>query len=132
MAVDPQKDYPFWTDVLGQQYGPGDIVSISTISGKSPQLVVAEVVRIARKDSKGELITCSAGYDRATNTYLSKPSCKVVALPLVDARGFSRWGRWNSVTKAYDKPTKTVTYSIPQNIVKLAITADELREQLAE
>lgn len=39
------------------------------------------------------------------------PSCSVRAKPLVDARGFSRWGR------TADGVNKSVTYSIPENMI---------------
>lgn len=44
--------------------------------------------------------------------YRTVPSCTVKAIPIIDARGFHRWGSEDGVNKA-------VTYQIPENIVKL-------------
>lgn len=49
-----------------------------------------------------------------TGEYRTVLSCTVKAKPLVDARGFSRWS-----TDA-DGNNKSVTYSIPENIIKVA------------
>ena len=46
--------WPEWTDVLGNTYKPGDIVAVATISGRSPQMVFARVIRINRVNSSGE------------------------------------------------------------------------------
>jgi len=43
-----------WRDTLGQEFGAGDLIAVATVSGKSPQMVVAEVLRINTHNSKGE------------------------------------------------------------------------------
>lgn len=48
--------YDEWTDPCGNVYRPGDHVAVATISGRSPQLVIAKVVSINRVNSKGEEI----------------------------------------------------------------------------
>jgi hypothetical protein len=122
-----------WTDRLGQTYTVGDIVSVATISGKSPQLVVAEVLRINRKNSRGEEIG-EWYYDGQVRT--RRPSCTVSALPLLDARGFGRYSdfKYNKATGHYEHTgnLKAVNYSIPANILKLAFTKEDLFERLAD
>ncbi len=44
-----------WTDGLGSPIWPGCHIAIATVSGRSPQMVVAELLRINRKNSRGEL-----------------------------------------------------------------------------
>lgn len=46
-----------------------------------------------------------------TGEYRKVSSCTVRAKPIVDARGFSRWG------KTADGENKSVTYSIPENMI---------------
>lgn len=172
------KTWPEWVDALGNTYGPGDIVAVSTINGKSPQLVIARVEKLNRINSSGKLITkrkyfdhpepiqktverkrwivnptcgheisrwtgnCnmppghvgdhhnnvswrSGYYEKYEHTFTERgeyrevPSCTIQATPLVDARGFGRYGK--------DKETganRKVTYSIPENIL-LIERADE-------
>ena len=43
-----------WTDSLGQEFGPGDLISVAVINGRSPQMVIARVERINTTDPKGE------------------------------------------------------------------------------
>lgn len=45
--------------------------------------------------------------------YRSVPSCTVNATPIIDARGFGRWGT------SQDGVNKAVTYRIPENIIKV-------------
>lgn len=99
-----------WTDVLGQVYRAGDHVAVATISGKSPQMVLGRVERINRVDSKGSLIEDGRWEldGRGERKWLTVPSCTVSVKPLLDARGFTRWGN-----------AKTVTYQFWQNIVKI-------------
>lgn len=104
-----------WTDALGQPYGPGDMIAVATISGRSPQMVIAQVIEIRRKDASGNLIM-EHGYgevedDNGTvrRQWGVTPSCKVKARPIVDGRQFSRSTR----------NPRPVTYSITGNIVKL-------------
>lgn len=143
------KTWDQWEDALGNTYKPGDIIAIATISGKSPQMVIARVERINRVNGSGEKITthkwfdhdepiqrereCYYAKDRSygagyynrpvheckpactmyieTGEYRTVPSCTVRATPLMDLRGFSRYG-----TKE-DGTNKAVTYSIAENII---------------
>ena len=129
-----------WTDVLGNTYKPGDIVAIATVSGRSPQLVIAKVVSINKTDKEGNEITArkwvehdepimrtrirrsynynTNKYDDITESYLEEggykqvPSCTVTAQPLMDTRKFYR-------ATDQDGKHKKVTYSVVENIVKL-------------
>lgn len=95
-----------WHDILGNSYGPGDTVAYASINGKSPQLVVAEVVRINTINSKGEKIT-SHKYDQNRRQWTESPSVTVTVKPLIDARGFGRYG----------KKDRLITLQIPENII---------------
>lgn len=115
-----------WTDVLGQTIIPGDRVAIAIINGRSPQMVIAEVVQINRVDSKGKPLE-EVKHERYRDDEgrwqykrESVPSCTFRCIPLLDARGFYRSG----VPNWYDsdvEPTapRAVTYKIPQNVIKL-------------
>jgi hypothetical protein len=46
--------WPEWTDVVGNTYRPGDLVAIAIINGRSPQMVLAKVIRINKVNSYGE------------------------------------------------------------------------------
>lgn len=65
-----------WKDSLGQEFRPGDLVAVATINGKSPQMVVAEVVRINTHNSKGQRHTKQAwtgemhSTERENKTYI--------------------------------------------------------------
>lgn len=98
-----------WRDVLGQSYGAGDIVAISTINSRSPQTVIAKVHAIYTTNSEGK------PYFKNSWSATPIPSCVVVAEPLIDARGFGRYGK-----------QKLVSYSIPDNILKLPFTEDQI------
>lgn len=131
--------WPEWTDVLGQVYRPSDFIAYAAINGRSPQMVMARVIEIRRRDSKGKEVT-ERRWDTPDGTYAAGaklvmvPSCKVKVMPMLDARGFSR-GDW----KTGDK--RAVTLSIPQNIIRieprpewtdefLAADLNQLREEL--
>jgi hypothetical protein len=113
-----RKTYDEWTDALGQTYRPGDTVAIATISGRSPQLVIAKVERINAVNSKGEQIT-TVEFDRTTKpwTRTTVPSCTVRCKPLVDARDFYRSGK--GFFGGQEKEIRSVTYQIPENIIKV-------------
>lgn len=57
-----EKTWPKWTDVLGNEYEPGDLIAIATVNGKSPQLVLAIVERINRVNSSGEEIMVNKSF----------------------------------------------------------------------
>ena len=96
-----------WTDAYGQTYGPGDHIAVATISGRSPQLVIAVVERINTVDSKGQPIVTYVGWNPTTRQPITAPSCTVTARPVHDGRGFHRWS------------DRAVTYRIPGNIIKV-------------
>jgi len=130
------KTWDEWTDPLDQVYRPGDYVAIATISGKSPQLVIGKVTKINRVDSKGHLIVSRTtrhvdcdkdepgARERTKYDYTLKksislgqwyriehefiPSCTVTAYPVLDGRGFGRYGK-----------VKPTTYRLWGNIVKV-------------
>lgn len=103
-----------WTDVAGRSYSPGDLVAISIINGRSPQTVIARVERIFLDDSKGKPYQ-ETEYDHVSGEWKGWPSCSVQATPLLDVRGFRRYSE------------KKVSYSIPDNILKLDVTEDQLQ-----
>lgn len=106
------KRWGWWWDTLGRQFTVGDRVAVAVINGRSPQLVVVRVDRINRVDSKGRDITetvMSPDYSVRT-TY---PSCTVRATPLLDGRGFRRWG---TTASGEHNP---VTYQFPGNMLKV-------------
>ncbi len=146
---DDPKTWPSWTDVLGQEYRPGDIVAVAVINDRSPQLVIAEVVQINAVDSKGKLIgewstdggdpelreafyrlpwTDPQKHDarrawEATRTRTFNRSCTVRARPVIDARGFYRTTSGERSVWS-GGPTaihdaRAVTYQIPNNVVKV-------------
>lgn len=144
------KTWDEWTDALGNTYRPGDIIAIATVRSKSPQMVIARVEKINRLNGSGEEIMTRKWFDHEmpiqrerecynlkssyssymnrpvhecspsctmyieTGEYRSVPSCSVRAKPLDDLRGFGRWGT------AADGTNKSVTYSIPENIIKVS------------
>lgn len=114
MTDEADKTWPHWADALGNLIYPGDTIAIATINGRSPQLVIAEVERINRLNSRGEEITESI---REMGKWKSVPSCSITAKPIMDARGFVRWG-----TK--DTKVRSVTYQIPANIIKINFQED--------
>lgn len=128
MPKHPDMTWPAWVDPLGNEYGAGDMVAIAIINDRSPQMVFAQVVDIRKRDGKGELITTwhweggvidtpghrFFGEWSEYCTRVEDPYCKVRAIPLADSREFYR-----------TKGERTVTYSIPENIIKLPITRDQ-------
>lgn len=96
-----------WTDPLGQKYGPGDCIAYATISGRSPQMVIAEVLNIFTHDSKGEPYTESR-WDAVSRTLVHKPSVSIQVSPLLDGRDFHR----------SSKP-RAVNLTILGNIIKV-------------
>lgn len=123
---DVPKVWGSWTDVLGQTYRPGDTVAVGVINGRSPQIVIGEVIRINRINSQGQehleevLERDDNGMpvrDPGTHDFIRHivPSCTVTVMPQVDARGFWRAG----VTFQKDKKVRPVTYTIWQNIIKV-------------
>lgn len=123
-----------WKDTLGQKIKPGDIIAVATVSGRSPQLVIAQIERINTHNSKGELhvMRTHRGFEEKTHpdgrTYRvpilhEEPTVTVTARPIKDGRDFTRWSnrRYNAATKTWDSTgeIKPVTYSILGNIVRL-------------
>lgn len=108
--------WPCWHDALGQRYEPGDRVAIATVNGKSPQLVIGEVIRINRMNSRGEPIM-DRRFLRAKPGQRSHSveyeSATITVQPLVDGRGFLRWSARGG------KAPRAVTYQYPQNIIKV-------------
>lgn len=113
--TDIDKTWPFWTDILGNTIYPGDFIAVSTINGRSPQLVIAQVERINRLNSRGEEITAAA---RENGKWKNAPSCSITARPVMDARNFMRWSTWKGNSNAKDKP-RAVTYQIPENVLRI-------------
>lgn len=132
--TDPDKTWPYWTDILGNLIYPGDHIAVSTINGRSPQTVIARVVRINRLNSKGEEITGREWVDHENpiekertgggtywerGEYRISSSCTITAVPVIDARNFFRWtGRDGTEPKA-------VTYQIAANCVKVELNVTE-------
>lgn len=117
MGDDADKTWPHWTDALGNIIYPGDTVAVATINGRSPQQVIAQVVRINRLNSKGEEIVDSKRVKDADGkwVYINEPSCSITAIPLIDARGFLRWSSRDGA------PAKAVTYQLPRNVIKVEV-----------
>lgn len=101
----PEYEIDAWSDCLGQQYGPGDCVGYASISGKSPQLVVAEVVAIYTHNASGKRYTENTFRDGGWQ-FIDSVSVKV--MPLLDGREFYRGSN-----------PKPVHLKITGNIVKL-------------
>jgi hypothetical protein len=57
-----EKTWDQWIDCLGNKYEVGDLVAVATISGRSPQLVLAVVERINRRNSSGEEIMMNKSF----------------------------------------------------------------------
>ncbi len=43
-----------WVDLVGRKFRPGDVVAVAVINGRSPQMVLAQVLRINTTNPKGE------------------------------------------------------------------------------
>jgi hypothetical protein len=132
LPQDIPKEWPEWTDHLGQTYRPGDYVAVATINGKSPQLVIALVERINRVNSKGDEIVERTYIEGSyPSQYKTTPSCTVKAKPVIEGRGFFRWsGRtYDPITKQsgfdLDK-VRAVTYQFPGNIIKVPAPVEEV------
>ena len=97
-------------DRFGQPYGKGSRIAVATVSGRSPNLVLATVLEIVTEDKDGNPLT-----DRGT------PTWKVKARPFSSGRGFTRWGgglcvRLPSGAEFY-AGVRSVTYAELGNIV---------------
>lgn len=57
------KTWPKWEDTLGNVFQVGDIIAVATISGKSPQMIIARVEKINRVNSSGEEITARKWFE---------------------------------------------------------------------
>lgn len=132
LNLTPQdRTWDEWTDSLGQVFRPGDLISIATISGRSPQLVIAQVIKINRVDSSGSPIqTHHTRYGKnsdGSRNYkdrkdYTRDSCSVKAQPL-----FRGWGGF------IDNPEseRAVTYKILHSILKVPYTREELNDVVA-
>lgn len=125
--TDIDKEWPFWTDILGNLIYPGDFVCVATINGRSPQQVIAQVERINRLNSRGEEIT---GGVRENGKWKTVPSCSITARPIMDARNFMRWStnKWNGTSHDKVKP-RAVTYQIPENVLRIEFPAVPAKEE---
>lgn len=122
---DPVAHWPEWTDVLGQKYAAGDHVAYASVSGKSPQMVIARVVRINRVNSQNKEIMLNEGTWSSPQLV---PSCTVTVIPVIDARGFYRSNaKWDPVTRTRVPfaEAKPVTLQLPNNIIKVDWTPPE-------
>lgn len=100
------KEWPEWKDKLGRIYRAGDQVAVATTRGKSPQLLIGEVIKINRVNSKNEPIGRWTIPDpkNAPNDKVFEPSCTVTI------KTASRWYRGGD---------QIYTYQFPNNIVKV-------------
>lgn len=137
-----------WEDSLGQKITPGDFIAVATISGRSPQMVVAQIVRLNTHDKDGKHFGCSSKAYPAVacdedafkphtvprhggGSYTYGPSLRTVtitATPLFDGRGFGRSrGKWalNPTTGHYEHDgsdkVRDSTYRIIGNVVRLEV-----------
>lgn len=109
--TDVDKEWPHWTDILGNLIYPGDFIAVATINGRSPQMVIAQVERINRLNSRGEEIT---DWVMESGRRRTVPSCSITARPIKDARNFWRWSKKGEKARA-------VTYQIPANIIRIEL-----------
>lgn len=98
-----------WTDMVGSTYGPGDIVAVATISGRSPQMIVGEVVRILAMDPEGKPYE-DREWDADSGSYRRKPSVKVTVQKMAGRFGVRR----------YTGSRDTSTYQFRNNIIKVS------------
>ena len=135
-----------WEDSLGQKIVPGDFVAVATISGRSPQMVIAQIERLNTHDSHGKPFGAySKAYPAVASeesdflprthkrydgtTYTSPAHIRTVtitATPLFDGRGFRRSrGKWSYVGGVYvhdgSEKVRPVTYRVVGNMVKLDV-----------
>lgn len=107
MATKQEHQLAEWPDAVGVMIRPGDTVAVAIIDGRSPKIVIGEVLRINSHDSKGQPLR-DGRYDRATRQILTFPTASVTVRPT----GETRFGDTQS-------RTRIVTYKFPQNIIKL-------------
>lgn len=122
-----------WRDSLGQWFEAGDFMAVATISGRSPQMVIAQVVKINTHDAKGlpYIVQWGNGPAVADDGYRGYgkppvPTVTVTATPIHDGRNFHRskgkWS-WDKVTGKYThdgrSDVRDSTYRIIGNLVKL-------------
>lgn len=127
-----------WTDTVGQVYQVGDYIAVASTAGRSPQMVIARVESINTHRADGTPITRVVGWDSETRQQITEPSVTVTAKPVLDGRGFHRWSAkvYNPDTRSFDpnpKGPRSVTYTIPGNILKLSESAvNALMEKLLQ
>lgn len=137
-----KKTYDSWTDTIGQSFQRGDYIAVASTSGRSPQMVIARVERINSHRADGTLIEEYIDWDRETHQRIFKPSATVTAKPVLDGRGFHRsTDRWIPPEQRTDPEVafepipggaRSVTYTLPGNIIKLGPAAVEaLRRKLS-
>ena len=109
MVLPKLQDPAKGIDVLGRAYAVGDRIAVSVINGRSPQLVIGEVTKLAALDSKKEPLSGMTVFDFGPDSRMEILTAQwsVQAMPTVDARGFSRQG------------DRKVTYRIPENILAI-------------
>lgn len=111
------KTWLTWTDILGHEYTVGDTVAVAGLAGKSAQLVIGEVARINRINSKGEEIfervydTSDGSYeqgaemvDRSSCTVTVKPSVHTKRRPWGNASKMHTYQHWRNVVKIMVDP----------------------------
>lgn len=121
--IDP-KLWASYVDVLDQTIRPGDYVAYASISGKSPQMVIAQVIQINRLNSSGEPI-----YENSYNK--QGAGCTIKLQPLIDARGFWRSGQkhdYTTGTVEQVEKARAVTIQIPANVIKISWSPTETGE----
>lgn len=135
-----------WEDSLGQKIVPGDFIAVATISGKSPQMVVAQIEKMSTHNADGKPFGAHSKaypavatdekdfsprtFPRHDGTTVTYPphirTVTVTATPMFDGRGFGRsrgkWG-YNPITGKYEHngsdKVRPVTYRVVGNIIKL-------------
>lgn len=143
------KEWPFWTDVLGNEYKPGDLIAVSTVSGRSPQMVIARVEKINKVNSQGEPHMANKWFDheepipRTRECWRAKSpeglyyGCRP-HICVFECTNYMEIGETRRVPSCTvratplidargfsrwntkeDGSTKAVTYSIPENIIAL-------------
>ena len=132
-----------WTDTVGQVYQVGDYIAVASTAGRSPQMVIARVESINTHRADGTPITEYVRHDREPGQWIFKPSVTVTAKPVLDGRGFhrttTRWvppSRRGPDGEAFEPipgGPRSVTYTIPGNILKLSESAvNALTEKLLQ
>lgn len=110
MAKQKRKTIESFTDPLGQEYGPGDLVAISIISGRSPITSYGVVQNIFPEDTKGQEImnrVHTRNPDTGVYEVIKTPACHVQ----VKVSQRTRWGG--------DGDDRLHTYKISDNITKI-------------